>query len=98
MDNRELAEALLDSLLGPEQPPTDDIRPPVLEIKLDRMWIEVDEETWRSWTGLRRVNGTDHHGPVYSFLTPEGAPPFTGKRVCGCAACQEHVEPRHRLN
>lgn len=67
------------------------LRPAHLEVFSNESWVIVDKETWRSWTGLRRVFGIEYHGAVYNYLTPEGSPPFTGKRICKCSTCQEHV-------
>lgn len=102
MDTRALAEKLIDSLLVavPESPirVTDEVRGPVLEVQVGTGWIEVGEAEWRSWTGPRMVNGKEHHGPIYAFGSPDGSLPFTGRRVCRCAECQEHVAPELRPN
>jgi len=102
MDTRDLAQKLVDSLLGshPEPGPTcpDGPRPRLLEIEAGGQWVEVDEATWRSWTGRRMVNGAEHHGPIFLMGSPDGTPPYTGRRVCLCPTCQEQVEPRYRPN
>lgn len=101
MDTKALAEKLMDELLLAAEPvlyPTDEMREPVLEVEINSTWREVDHETWRSWTGRRMVNGTEHHGPVFSFMSPDGASPFTGARTCTCPLCQEHVAPQFRPN
>ena len=102
MDARNLAEKLVDSILGEMgvegRVPTDEIRSPILEAEVYGVWKEVDGTTFRSWTGRRMINGEEHHGPVFLLGAPEGAPPYTGSRVCGCSQCQEHVAPRFRPN
>ncbi|NBT36075.1 MAG: hypothetical protein EBT03_11180 [Betaproteobacteria bacterium] len=98
MDTKDLAQKLVDSFLNALPQALDEARPPLLEIEANRQWVEVDEGTWRSWTGRRMVNGAEHHGPVFLLGAPEGAPPYTGARSCSCKACQEHVEPRFKPN
>ena len=44
------------------------------------------------------VNGAEHHGPIFLMGSPDGTPPYTGRRVCLCPTCQEQVEPRYRPN
>jgi hypothetical protein len=96
MNARETAdifEKIEKTLLGSR--PTDDIATEDLrEISYDGKWILAEEDIFRSWTGLRRINGEDHHGPVQYM---EGGL-YRGSRVCGCKTCQEHVEPRLRKN
>ena len=76
--------------------PTDDIATePITEVKVGPSWIEVTDDIFRSWTGERRINGDEHHGPVYALGSDV---PYTGSRVCGCSECQSHVEPRFRKN
>lgn len=93
----ELADDLKKIPLSPS--PTDEIIPHVgLEICLSgEDWIPSSMLLWRSWTGLRRVWCMEYHGPVFSFESPERTP-FTGRRVCGCKICQEHVECKYRHN
>ena len=76
--------------------PTDDIASgPLLEILFEGVWILSEEDIFGCWTGLRRKNGEEIHGPIY----PLGGKTFyTGARVCGCRSCQEHVEPKFRKN
>jgi len=75
---------------------TDDIASaPLLEIQFEDVWILAEEDVFGSWTGLRRKNGEEVHGPIY----PLGGKTFyTGSRVCGCKACQEHVEAKFKKN
>ena len=78
-----------------DKKPTDDVATDdVREIDFHGKWILAEEDIFRSWTGLRRINGSDHHGPVQYM---EGGL-YTGSRVCGCRTCQEHVEPKFRKN
>jgi hypothetical protein len=39
-----------------------------LEVFYGKAWIETSPEMFRSWTGLRKLNGQDFHGTVYAFL------------------------------
>lgn len=101
MDTRTLAEALTDAILAamPAAPAaTEGVRGPVLEVQVGAAWVEASGPEWRSWTGRRMVNGEEVHGPVYVFGSPDGSLPFTGRRVCGCRECQEHVAPEFRPN
>lgn len=68
------------------------------EILSGDAWVAADKDTWRSWTGHRRIWGIEYHGPVYNYLSPEGSPPYTGRRVCPCAECQSNVMPTLRIN
>lgn len=57
-------------------------------------WTAVDSATWRAWTGIRALWGSEWHGPVYAL--GGGREPWTGPRTCDCATCQLHVAPTHR--
>lgn len=109
--NKDLLDALY-KILG-TKPPVDEALPPTepprpradvvmggggAEILSGETWIAADKETWRSWTGHRRIWGIEHHGPVYNYLSPEGSLPYTGRRVCTCAECQANVTPTLRDN
>lgn len=75
---------------------TDDIASgPILEVQLLDRWFLVDLDTFRSWTGLRRLNGDDFHGDIFYL---ESSSPYTGARACPCSTCQSSVNPRHRKN
>jgi len=76
--------------------PTDDIASgPLLEILYEDVWVMAEEDVFGCWTGLRRKNGEEVHGPIY----PLGGKTFyMGARVCGCKACQEHVEAKLKKN
>ena len=79
--------------------PTDEIIPHVgLEVNIAaEEWIPATKVLWRSWTGLRKVWGMEYHGPVYN-IDRDDSVPFSGKRVCGCKICQEHVSPELKPN
>lgn len=86
------------ALLSPKRNFDDSVGDRILQVKHESSWIEVTEEVFRSWTGLRRINGDDHHGPIYGFGTLDDSIPYTGSRACGCNRCQHHVEPRFKMN
>ena len=52
------------------------------------VWLATNETSWRSWSGPRRRNGEDHHGPVYAL---DGTAIYTGLRECSCSTCQATV-------
>lgn len=91
-----LAEEL--GLKSPVRKFDDSIGDVVYQVKYGEDWIETTETIFRSWTGLRRINGDDHHGPVYNFGTDESIAPYTGIRTCGCLVCQTHVEAKYKKN
>lgn len=77
--------------------PTDDIIiDPILEVQVNGSWVATDKDIWDAWTGLRRINGEEHHGPVHPITRPEKI--WSGSRVCPCKTCQAHAEPRYRPN
>jgi hypothetical protein len=47
-----------------------------LEIWVDGAWVKTDEDTFRSFTGARMVNGGRYHGPVFKHGTDDVAVPF----------------------
>lgn len=76
--------------------PTDDIAgEPLLEVKVGSSWVETPDDVFRAWTGERRINGDEYHGPVFAFGTEV---PYGGSRVCACRECEASVEPRNRKN
>lgn len=76
--------------------PTDDVAAgPLMEVYVNSAWVATDEEIFKSWTGPRRINGDEHHGPVYALGTTTV---YTGARICACKTCQSNVEPRYRKN
>jgi hypothetical protein len=86
------------SILSPSRDFDDSIGEKVLQVMHGEEWIEVTEMVFRSWTGHRRINGEDHHGPVYNFGKVENLKPYSGSRSCGCSVCQAHVQPRLKKN
>lgn len=74
------------------------IRDTGLQIWDDGVWIPIERETWRSWTGHRAVWGIPYHGPVYEMGSSEDAEPWDGPRVCSCQKCQEHVALDAKVN
>ena len=64
---------------------------PLLEVSVeDGHYFAAAPDVWNSWTGLRRRNGEDYHGPVYYTGTRTT---YTGKRVCPCTICSEATLP-----
>jgi hypothetical protein len=43
----------------------------VLEIQVNGSWTTVSDYIFRSWTGARRINGTEYAAPVYVLGTTE---------------------------
>jgi hypothetical protein len=79
--------------LFPDTPPNFDTASsqPLLEIAVeDGQYFATEEIVWDSWTGPRRRNGEDYHGPVYYTGTRTT---YTGKRVCPCTTCSEATLP-----
>lgn len=59
-------------------------------------WITaVSRDEWSAWTGRRRWNGVEYHGPVTYLGTTN---PYRGPRVCSCPRCQSTVEAPLRPN
>lgn len=101
MENKTIADLIgrIEEALGPVTFTNDDPVPSTgMEIQVQSDWFPADRQTWRSWTGSRRLWGVEYHGPVYVYMSPEGSMPFTGRRQCGCKTCQEHVLPHFRPN
>ena len=84
--------------LVPDRIFDDSVGNTVYQVQCSSEWIEVTEAIFRSWTGLRRVNGEDHHGPVYKFGVAGESKPYTGSRSCGCSICQTTVVPELKVN
>jgi len=40
-----------------------------IQVRENSDWSKVDPNVFRSWTGLRRINGEHYDGPNYYFLT-----------------------------
>ena len=89
----EVAKQIEDDFTLPSTPfPTDEIIPHqglAIEVA-DGEWIPSTQVLWRSWTGRRKVWGLEWHGPVFN-IDRDDSVPYTGKRVCTCTICQEHV-------
>lgn len=68
------------------------------EIDVEGKWSIVDKEIFRSWTGPRRFQGKEIHGPVYNYKSPDDSQPFEGKRLCQCSECQAHVALKFKSN
>jgi len=58
-------------------------------------WVPVAERMWRAWTGPRRVDGEDHHGPVWNLDTDVL---WDGPRDCACPTCAASTRPPLRHN
>ena len=82
-------------LLAPIRIFDDSIGETVHEVCITESWIEVKESVWKSWTGHRRLNGEDYHGPVYNLDTDVV---YNGARACGCSTCQSNVPPALKVN
>ena len=96
----EVTKQLEDAFTLPAAPfPTDEIIPHVgLTVEMaPGEWIPSTQVLWRSWTGRRKVWGMEYHGPVF-IIDRDDSVPFSGKRVCGCSKCQEHVAPVSKHN
>lgn len=77
----------------------DEATGPVREILTGDRWFVVDSLLWEGWTGLRRLNGVEHHGPIKYLDSPIGSPiMYSGKRTCGCRVCEVSVPPSLRKN
>lgn len=99
-EQMELKDILADELglKPPDRKFDDSIGTIIYQVKYGEDWIETTESIFRSWTGLRRINGDDHHGPVYNFGAEAPITPYTGNRTCGCLTCQMHVEAKYKKN
>jgi hypothetical protein len=94
--NKTKLDKITEELLPPFVPTDDIITTPILEVLVKDSWVVTDEDIWKAWTGLRRINGEEYHGDVNPIAAPTQT--WTGPRVCGCKACQVHVEAKHRPN
>jgi hypothetical protein len=41
------------------------------QILNDGKWVAVTNDIFMSWTGDRKLNGEDYHGPVINYLSGE---------------------------
>lgn len=85
-------------IISPKRNFNDSIGLKILQVSLSESnnWIEVTEDLFRSWTGLRRVNGEDYHGPIYNFGSDDVV--YSGARTCGCSVCQSTVTAVLKVN
>ena len=60
-----------------------------------REWHATDKTTWRSWLGLRRLDGAEYHDAIYIGNTQLV---WDGIRECACTACTPSVKPELRHN
>lgn len=99
-DANQLKNYLADdlSLTTPVRKFDDSIGDVVYQVKLNDEWVETTEAIFRSWTGLRRLNGEDFHGLVYNFGTDITSGPYTGARSCACGTCQAYTEAKFKKN
>jgi hypothetical protein len=74
----------------------DEMTGPVYEILSGKRWFPVTKALWTGWTGLRRLNGEEHHGPITYLDSPGRA--YHGKRTCGCGVCEVGLPPSLRKN
>lgn len=61
--------------------------PPTYEVWIDDQWFRVSDWIWRSWTGRRRFEGVDVHGPVFTLGTNDIG--TKSIRVCDCVNCND---------
>lgn len=75
----------------------DDVAAPrrVFEVCLDDSWTVTTQEIFTAWTGRRRFDGVEYHGPVYHLGTGSM---YRGARVCPCPVCETSVEPQLKKN
>lgn len=94
--NKDKVEQIIKELTPPPVATDDILTTPILEVLINESWVATDEDIWKAWTGLRKINGEDYHGDVHPLAAPEQI--WTGPRVCGCRKCQVNVEAKHRPN
>jgi hypothetical protein len=58
-------------------------------------WHATDATTWRSWLGVRRLDGDEYHDIIYIGDTQLV---WDGVRECGCTTCTTSVKPELRHN
>ena len=58
-------------------------------------WLTTTEAVWTAWTGPRRRDGEEWHGPVYGM---DGSGLYDGPRACPCGACQGTAKPELRYS
>lgn len=50
-------------------------------------WRPLDKTTWLSWSGRRRLNGREYHGPIFYLGSKKKVD--RQARVCPCDVCQQ---------
>lgn len=93
--------AALNTLLPPLSPTDTLLTDPILQIGIATFhnyteWLPSEEKIWLAWTGPRRRNGEDYHGPILPLNQPNTT--YNGPRECACSTCQSTVSPTNRLN
>jgi hypothetical protein len=80
--------------LGTATPLSDSALPsPLYEVGTGGVFVTVSHDVFSAWTGHRRLDGSDHHGPVFNLGTTIQ---YTGPRTCPCSTCQSSIDPQHR--
>jgi len=75
---------------------TDDVSSShIYEVEFEDSYMDVDESIFTSWTGARRLDGSNYHGPIYNMGT---STLYTGPRACSCSICSATTAPEHRSN
>jgi len=77
-------------------PPADAALPtPLYEVGIAETYTQTSPDVFDAWTGPRRLNGQDYHGPVFTL----GANlPYEGPRHCGCPSCETNTHPTAKKN
>lgn len=86
------------ALSSPKRFFDDSIGNRILQVYAESSWVETTEDIFRSWTGLRRINGEDYHGPIYGFGSIDDSVTYAGHRTCACKVCQQYVEPKFKMS
>jgi len=68
---------------------------PFYEVGLGESFVQTTSDVFDAWTGPRRLNGQDHHGPVYHLGTRTI---YDGPRHCHCPTCEATASPIYRKN
>lgn len=77
-------------------PPLDAALPtPYYEVGIGSTFTPTTPEVFDAWTGPRRLNGLDHHGPIFHLGTDVQ---YAGPRHCGCPACESGIDPTAKKN
>lgn len=76
----------------------DSVGSTIYQVNHAEEWTEVTEAVFRSWTGLRMINGEPYHGPIYNFGTDGNSSIYNGSRACSCGVCQSTVDAKLKSN